>query len=208
MTEHPKALRAFYGASDRLKANTVKSQIGAGSDRPQEVYTPQCIVDALAVLWPDGVQLDPCAGPESLIGAHVNISGQQVPVLDRNGQPRKKKNGDPILKWVGEGLTTRWVPRTYFNPPYVDLQEWLEYCLTDAIVDCDGGLVGLMPARTHRKWFREYWECCTRFCALNPVQFVGYDQTFPDRLFLTYHGDQIERFDLACQGLGKCYSLA
>lgn len=202
----PAALKSLYG-SGGTHAATVKSQIGAGSARVQQVHTPPEITDAVAEFFGGAVVLDPCASPEHDYGALESWYGTQVPVTDRKGSPRYTKGGDPILKWIGPGRERPWEPGTYWNCPFVDLEEWIAHARAQLHVTY-GEHVGLMPMRTHRVWFREYWDSCTRFCALNPVTFLGYDQAFPDRLMLSYHGERIEDFDRSFRHLGTCYTLS
>lgn len=196
----PKALRSLYGASDRLKANTAKAHIGSGSDRPQVVYTPQVVVDALATLWPEGIQLDPCSGPDSIVPARIQWFGEQVPT------GRFKRTGEPILKWTGPGLSGEWPERTYINPPYCDLQDWLAVAVDKGILSAGGELAFLIPLRTSRRWFREYLGHTTRVCLLDPLVFEGYEQSFPAPLVLAYHGDR--DLDSACKGLGQCCTIS
>ena len=41
--------------------------------RKQVVYTPQAVVDVLLTLWPEGIALDPCSGPDSIVPAARSI---------------------------------------------------------------------------------------------------------------------------------------
>jgi hypothetical protein len=156
----PKALRSFYGASDRQKkANTVKSMACPGA-RPQEILTPRAIIDLLP--WP--VELDPCACVGSLVPAKVCYYGQP------------EDEGGLILPWMD---------RTYCNPPYKDLKAWLERAQREHLrLNGQAQFVMLAPVRTHRAWFRSAMAAGVKIKWLDPVKFHGYDQAFPAPLCL------------------------
>lgn len=80
------ALRSFFGARP------------GGQDRPQDVFTPQFLIDAILKVWPEGIAMDPCANPDAIVPA------------------------DRYLYEAGE--TADWPPRTYLNPPYAFLKKW------------------------------------------------------------------------------------
>lgn len=201
-----KALRAFYGASDRQRASfpaeevsgvqaTVKTPIGSpDTDRPQEVYTPAEIRDLLVKLW-GAIRLDPCAGPDSILAPERAYYGEQVDT------GRRKKNGQPILEWTGPGLTSPWCDGTYFNPPYNALEDWLAKAVEEAGLGYE--IAGLVPVRTHRAWFRAaVLDRADAVCWLNPVTFLGYDQSFPAPLVLVYWGPSAHMFKLLCEEAG------
>ena len=146
MTEAPKSLRAFYGARER----------------PQEILTPQYIIDKL----PWVPECDPCSCEGSLVPATVRYFGPPH---------------DP------GGLVLPWVDRTFFNPPYKDLKLWLARAVEQDTV----WSIGLVPVRTHRKWFREALNACTDLELLNPLKFVGYEQAFPAPLCLMSFGGSL-----------------
>lgn len=139
--------------------------------REQSIYTPQCIVDALLELWPEGIACDPCpGGPESIVPA--------------------------VLKFEDGLRFPFWPARTYVNPPYNDLRPWIERF--ERTEEC----VILTPVRTHRRWWRPvlYFHICW----LNPIKFIGYEQTFPAPLALVYNGEREAAFKRATKGLGEC----
>jgi hypothetical protein len=81
-----RALRSFFGARE------------GGQDRPQSVFTPQLIVDAILQVWPEGIELDPCANQDAII---------------------------PAARYLYEfGEVAEWPDRTYLNPPYGYLKNW------------------------------------------------------------------------------------
>lgn len=198
-----RALKAIYGAraatrtASGTNVETTKALIGSpDTDRPQEVYTPAPIRDFLMALWGQ-IRLDPCAGPDSILEPERAYYGRQEPT------GKVKKDGTPILAWVGEGLTSPWTDCTYFNPPYARLEEWLAKAVEEAK---DGyEIVGLVPVRPHRRWWREaVLHNANAVGWLNPVTFEGYDQSFPQALVLAYWGPNPSTFSylFESQGLG------
>jgi hypothetical protein len=81
-----KAMRSFFGARE------------GGQDRPQDVFTPQFMIDAILKVWPEGIALDPCSHPDSIVPA--------LSELTENGE------------------LTPWPDFTYVNPPYKHLIKW------------------------------------------------------------------------------------
>ncbi len=197
MSNAPKVFQTLYGKSDdyaRTAANaTAKAHIGAGAQRQQEVYTPQPLVDCLLRLWPEGIALDPCSGPESIVPAERKLYGTQ------RSTGRKGKKGE-IFEWVGPGMEEPAVPRTYYNTPYKNLKQWLAEAIIPGIETSEGELVCLFPFRTQRSWIREYLSLCTAVCLLDPFEFIGFDQGAPFALALSYHGER--DFKGATEGLG------
>ncbi len=167
------ALHSLYG-----RGNTVRALTGTGA-RPQEVLTPQCVVDALARLWPEGVALDPCGAPDALVRAEKCYWVRGVP--DGKKTQYALKPGD-----LGDGLTLPWLERTYVNPPFEHLQEWLEKAAREPREQ-----VILAPVRTHRRWFRKAMIRSNDVIWLDgSFKFVGYDQSFPAPLCILYRGDR------------------
>lgn len=152
--------------------------------RNQTVYTPQSIVDALLRLWPEGIAMDPCSGPDSIVPALWNL----MPPI--NGCKYDKKAGPAFIEY--------WPERTYVNPEFDNLQPWiLQFCES---IEC----VLLVPVRTHRKWWRDLLRCGADICWLDPLRFVGYEQSFPAPLALCYRG--VRDFEAAVDGLGEVLS--
>ena len=131
--------------------------------REQRIYTPESICNRLRRMWPEGVALDPCHGPGSLVGAEV-VAWPENP-------------DGPI-----DGLAIDWPERTFVNPPYDCLKEWILKASTHR------GVVMLCPVRTHRKWFQQALKASAASVWLDPVTFCGYDATFPAPLMLIYWG--------------------
>lgn len=128
--------------------------------REQRVHTPSSVMRALAGLWPEGIAFDPCGSPDSIVGA----ADQCYPEIGR------------------DGLVEAWPERTYFNPPFDDLAPWL------AKYRAAWEVVGLVPVRTHRRWFRESIQQSSSVHFLDPLKFVGHSAAFPAPLCLLYRG--------------------
>lgn len=138
-------------------------------EREQRIHTPPSVLRALELLWPTGIELDPCGSPDGIVKA------RRIVVPPENG------------------LTINWPSCTYFNPPYDDMQPWLlKYMRT---WEC----VGLVPNRSHRKWWRHAARESSQVVTLDPLQFIDsgkmygtptlYPAAFPAPLVLLYRGD-------------------
>lgn len=93
--------------------------------REQSIYTPQCIVDALLRLWPEGIACDPCWGPGSIV-------------------PARAKYGE-----AENGLAfTCWPLFTYANPRFDKLRPWID------LFRRSWESVLMTPVRSHRRWWR------------------------------------------------------
>lgn len=176
------ALQTLWGSGDperdRSRKNTAKSMISPGT-RPQEIYTPQIVLDVVAEVWPEGIALDPCAGPDSLVQAFDEYCGGLHT----------------------DGLVAPWANRTYFNPPYKDLKAWL----FKAAVESTKGheIIGLFPVRTHRRWWREIIFEADAISWMDPLKFKGYLQAFPAPLCLVYWGKRTVQFNNAQKRLSR-----
>lgn len=144
---------------------------GVPGPRRQEIYTPKVILDAIAKFWPDGIALDPCSGPDSIV------------------------ESDARLFESDNGLAHPWPARTYVNPPYRYLKDWMLHA------DQFDEWIMLCPVRTNRTWWREVGYR-SFICWLDPVKFVGYDQVFPAPLCLMYRGDRNAEFVICFDHLG------
>lgn len=199
------ALKGLYNSPN---ANTVKAMISPGT-RPQEIYTPKVVVDAILKVWPH-IALDPCTGPGSIIPSldvcyvkpkFVAVLKKGEPVLDKNGQPKVKVL---FRADAGErdGLMERWVDYTYCNPPFSVLKDWM----LKARHEGDDGLeiMLLTPVRPHRRWWRDVEDTSTETCFLDPITFEGYKASFPQPMCMMYWGNLPSLFRLAFERLGDC----
>jgi len=196
--ESAKALRSGYGASDGQKhASTVKAMVAPG-ERPQEVYTPSVISDALISCW-GGIELDPCWGPGSTVPAQHTYYVPPRVVLSATGKAKVVFKAEP-----GEldGLKAPWRDLTFVNPPYKHLEVWLKKAEHEA-VDCGHEVAVLCPARAHRKWFRKHTRSADCIIDLDPVTFIGYASAFPVPLVMIYWGPRPASFAFAFAHLGE-----
>jgi DNA N-6-adenine-methyltransferase Dam len=175
------ALKAFYGASE------------AEQKRPQTVLTPPCIVAGLERLWPDGIDLDPCSCPESLVPAKFRF-------LEADGN---------------NGLDRGWWGHVYVNEPFDQLKAWLAKCQTEWRREEVMAIVNLCPWRSRRPWFRAAYKDADAVMLLDPVTF--YDSTtgkpwasasgqvsqFPENCCLLYWGTDPRAFEAAFADLGE-----
>lgn len=154
-------------------------------ERIQRVYTPPDIVAAVRRVWPEGIALDPCSGPDSVVGAEV----EACPDFD-DGRPR-------------DGLSLAWPERTYCNPPYDTLETWLDKASSHTEV------LLLGPVRTHRRWFAEcVFAKAASVCFLWPITFIGFEATFPAPLCMVYWGRRLEAFRTTFAPLGCVLEMA
>lgn len=162
----------------------------------QTIYTPQCVIDAVLEVWPEGIACDPCAGPESLVPAFMRVF--------ESGRVRTATLLDTAPDMDGGGLDPDffWPNRTFVNPPYCDLKTWLPKCA--ATDEC----IALVPVRTHRTWWRDAVLQAPVVCLLNPLKFVGYPSTFPQPLAAMYFGHRTTTFRRAFAPLGDCLCLS
>lgn len=178
---------------------------GKPAQREQEIYTPWEIVDVCLNTWPEGIALDPCSGPVSLVPAASAYTGVKIDTGDVN------KDGTAITRWGGSGLIAPWCARTYVNMPYGDLEDWLH---KSAIEHSHGNTeqILLFPVRPNRTWWCRYMaEIATSVAWLRPLKFVGFSSGFPAPLVLVHTGpndpglmlvdDTVSRFRAAVAGL-------
>lgn len=205
--EAPDCLAAFYGA--RSRRNTIKSMVSPG-ERPQEIYTPECVRDAILNVWPH-IALDPCGGPDSLIPAKHSyyVPPAVIGLLDNKGVPKCNSDGTPKIRieFIAsagheDGLNLPWCDYTYANPPFRYAKQWLAKALHEAGLGHE--IMMLAQTRGHRSWFRKACKSATCVCDLNPLKFVGFKQTFPAPLCMLYWGDNTNQFELAFEHLGEC----
>lgn len=176
------ALKSLYGEGYRLASKKeaelaktrVRECVAMPGHRKGEIFTPQIFLDALLKFWPDGISLD--------AASEVSKNGvANVPADDRCDGETK------------DGLKEKWLPRTFCNPPYGQLKQWMA---KSAEEDCEHVL--LVPLRTHRLWFRLANYAAVAF--LKPLKFREYKQAFPAPLAVllklpsAYHRKDDRRF--------------
>src|ERR1700759_4540239 len=167
-------LYAFGGAHpnalDRNKDAMTGLATGKKTERPQDILTPQVVVDFLEALWDLPIAMDPCASrdPRSIVR-----TSSTVDVFEDPNNP------------LGGGLLIPWPDCTYVNPPFKHLKHWLAKAGIEAGSDNAPGIAMLAPTRGHREWWHEARDTCSVAIELHAkFTFVGYDQAFPAPLSL------------------------
>jgi hypothetical protein len=152
------AVDSLYGKKAQLATNVGKKV----QDRPQEVYTPDWVLDAVRATF-GAIELDPCAAsvPEHQF-AGVSLCLELDPACD--------------------GLALEWLDRSYVNPPFADLGMWLE----KAAIEGSRGhrVIVLCPFRPHRRWFLDSCAGAQIVCLHYAVKFKGHKSAFPAPLCL------------------------
>lgn len=192
------ALQAFFGAGEAKRKARAAALIGPGY-RPQEIYTPACIRDALLQVWPH-IALDPCSGPNSIMEAHETFYVPPTVIVSKTGRKR-------VVYVPGEGdtdgLAQPWQHYTFVNPPYGNLKKWMDKISWEGSPRGERREVAaLVPWRGHRAWFRDAIATCTSIVDLDPLAFVGFKNTFPAPLVMLYWGESKSLFELAFEALG------
>lgn len=108
-----------------------------------------------------------------------------VSLLDRKGPWTFVSSPAP------SGLDVPWVDRTFANPPFSDLEEWLAKALAEANREAAPRIVVLAPWRSHRAWFLDALKASPRRPAVTfepGVRFVGHAAKFPAPIALVAWG--------------------
>lgn len=107
-------------------------------------FTSSEILALVLAQWPDGIDLDPCWDPESIVQA------KQVYDI-RKGE---------------DGLRLPWVGKVWLNPPYSETSSWLVRAAQHAATG--GEVLALVPAAIDTlAWHRSVWPFAS-ICALSP----------------------------------------
>lgn len=151
-------------------------------ERNQVVLTPELILEKVRHVFGGQIKLDPCTTLEN------------------------PTNADKFYTESDDGLSKKWKHKTYVNPPFKHLSNWMEKASYENVE-----MIMLGPVRTHRKWFYTTSKSCdeiagepfTSFAFIRTIKFQGHKQAFPAPLFIAYKGPSNERFkcafsDLAC----------
>ncbi len=205
----PKALRAGYGASDRLKKNNTAKSMICPEERPQEIYTPHPIIDAVQLVW-GRIALDPCWGPGSIIEADAHYYVPPRIEVRMVKDPKTKKYVEKARTvFVAsptdtDGLWLPWVDFTFVNPPFALLKDWLAKALLESALGKE--IMVLCPVRPHRKWWRTAARSTNGICYLNPVKFLGNKSALPLPMCVMYFGERSSLFKTAFEDarLGEC----
>jgi hypothetical protein len=93
----------------------------------------------------DGIALDPCSHPDSLVAAKVSWCGPDRGDLD-----------GLVMPWPTRGLV-------YMNPPYSAKLAWMRKASSEALAR-GVEIIALLPADTDTTWFQEYGLTAPRLC--------------------------------------------
>lgn len=160
--------------TNALQGFATGNRKGKPKKREQEILTPACITDFVRLVFGGEIALDPCAAirVESTVNATKIYTG---------------------LEGDFNGLVEPWTDRTYCNPPFDKLKDWLAKAALEASLAGYGPVPEpkrisvLAPVRPHRKWYRAACIEAKRtgfVLELNPIAFIGFDQVFPAPLAL------------------------
>lgn len=170
---HPHSLER----NDAMRGLATGNCEGKSAKREQQIHTPECVLDVCRAVWPEGIQLDPCASPELSFAS---------------------------TEYHERGTLRPWTSGTYVNPPYGNLKDWLAKSVAElnrGIVE----QILLFPARPNRIWWCEYMHMDELTTAwLKPLKFRGFDSGFPAPLVLVYTGENRVEFVEAVEPLA-CY---
>ena len=174
----PTATKSLHGEG-HANATRVRECVAMPGFRKQEILTPPSILSAVAQVWPEGIELDPCSPVGgSLVEARLRYTGA---TLD------------------DDGLRQPWADRTFANVPFGELEAWLAKAATEAHHHTEIMVLG--PVRSHRTWSGlGVWD---RLCLLRPVVFVGFKSAHTEPLCIRYAGTRAKRFDRAFCRLGE-----
>lgn len=189
---HPHALNDYKISIAQADAMTGLAT-GKKTERPQDILTPQVIVDFLCALW-GRIILDPCATKDS-----------------RNLVVADNKVYGPFGEHFGGGLDIPWMDRTYCNPPYKDLRKWLEKAINEVYRCANLGAASrfalLGPTRGHRPWWHTARNTADVVVELKPLTFVGYKSAFPAPLsLLLWNGVTVAQTLTAAETVGLGYT--
>lgn len=196
MSKRFDAAKSLYGKG-HLDATRTRECVAMPGKREQSVYTPLYILDRVRIVWPEGIQLDPCSSNEPAAEGYWYKEGSKKKWQPGVPEPNSLVRAAQVYTVEDDGLAQPWVDRTFWNPPYATLKDWIA---KDRDEDVES--IGLVPARTHRKWLD--LRAFDRVCFCDPVKFYGHRAAFPQPvLLLGLHVDK-DAFDEAFSDIGRC----
>lgn len=136
--------------------------------------TPVPLIQLCWEVWPEGIGLDPCSNPGSIVKAKVEWS----------------------LEAGNDGLAQPWKPHgtIYVNPPYG--REILPWCQRMAIEGAAGAeIIALLPSRTDTKWMQEYVQTAQALLFWKGrLTFMGAKDPAPFPSVVAYWGPRLGMF--------------
>ncbi|MBD5300104.1 MAG: N-6 DNA methylase [Bacteroides sp.] len=164
----------------------------------QSWCTPHKYVEALHCFWPEGIELDPCSNPCSIVNARHEFT---LPDTD--------------------GLLEDWdYASIYVNPPYgtdherhTTIKHWLQKC-ADARERFGAEVVALVPVATNTSHWKQYvFGKADAVCFLydTRLKFLvngsSDNKGAPMACCLIYWGDDLSRFNSVFKSFGAVVSL-
>jgi DNA N-6-adenine-methyltransferase Dam len=130
--------------------------------------TPPEIISLVHDVFEEGIDLDPCAGPHSIIAR-------------RNIRPTE------------DGLAVAWNGNVFVNPPFSENKHWVPKCHREAASGAN--IILLVPARTDTNYWHEYIAPSATVCFWRGrIKFVGAKHSAPFPVAFCYWGDRPGRF--------------
>ena len=143
-----------------MKRRTAKNPMLNAGDQEQEVLTPPDIIARVEEAFGGTIALDPCSPSKNEPSFYAALRYREA----------------------DNGLILPWMDRTFFNPPFNRLQEWLEKAQIEA--KRGARIVGLVPFRSRRKWFQPAMRSCTSITFEGAVKFIGHKAAIPADIVL------------------------
>jgi len=151
------------------------------SDESDEWATPPSLLRPLDEAV-GGFDLDPCSGAE-----------------ERSIAPETYTESD-------DGLSKRWHGRVWCNPPYSDVEDWLEKARFEIGRDDVELVLVLLPARTSTQWFHRFAVESTAICFLEGrLRFGDASDDAPFPSILIAYGDLSDGLYQTLVDLGTVY---
>jgi phage N-6-adenine-methyltransferase len=151
-----------------------RQQIRAASD---EWYTPDFIVQRVIQVFGGEIDLDPCAPADPNIPAKAFFTRES------------------------DGLNQRWIGKVFVNPPYQQIQIWVEKLVHEYREGNTIAAIALLPSWTDRPWFQMLHDHPVCFLAKR-LKFSESGDNAPFASCVVYLGDDIKRFAAAFADIG------
>lgn len=145
--------------------------------------TPPDILDRVRIAFGGSIHYDPCASDDDANHfAAINFTAAQ------------------------DGLSLRWGQRTFFNPPYGrGIGAWTSKA--EAEYMRGASCIGIVPARTDTRWFRDCWNATAICFWSGRITFIGAPAGAPFPTAFPFWGQDVGRFDRAFRDAGKVVIL-
>lgn len=186
-SDHPPKADSPDRESDSSAASAVRMTAQDGND---ERGTPSELIRTLTRALGSLFDLDPCSGAEPRPIAETRFT---------------KADDGLNQDWRGHDTV-------FVNPPYSDLDSWLEKVHMEATrdhPDAPGLIICLLPAYTTSAWFQDYASQSDYLVLLEQrLSFYGTDKDAPFPSLLAVFGDVSESMQTTFDRLGVSYTRA